>query len=247
MADEDRGRHRRNITSLGTDQHPDVARLRDPLTDVTRKERRLLLGVSMIGITIVTTGLLPKQIQALGITLEPKDQASLLLLLAAVVAYFWVAFAIYAIVDFSRWFLEIQLAQDWEGVTHRAIAAQWTSGIRSAFDFSFPLLLGATSIITLVRGSGAIFIGDEVRRGLSLTAQVLTVLVTLPVVLYLARTWVEYLMLPIGRIVPFRKIAVQLNDADAHALFDFLNGPLEKFVFRSRANGVCQFTPFVAH
>ncbi len=83
-----------------------AAVLRDPLSEVTRKERIYLLGTSMVGIAILKTGLVPTQITALGIEFQEADQDTFLLLLGLVVLYFLVAFIVYAASDFLAW---------WEG------------------------------------------------------------------------------------------------------------------------------------
>jgi len=78
-------------------------RLKDPLSDVTRKERRSLLGVSALGIVMVKTGLVPSKISALGIDFSPTDQKTILRAVAVVVGYFLVAFLVYAASDFFAW------------------------------------------------------------------------------------------------------------------------------------------------
>lgn len=78
-------------------------RLRDPLSEVTRRERRFLLGVSLIGIVLVKSGLIPQKIAGLGIEFTSTDQRSFLLAVLAVVCYFLVAFLIYGSSDFIAW------------------------------------------------------------------------------------------------------------------------------------------------
>jgi hypothetical protein len=78
-------------------------RLGDPLSDVTRKTRLYLLGASTVGVTIVFTGLVPSEIRALGITFARADRRSLLFILSLVIAYFLMAFIIYAASDFLEW------------------------------------------------------------------------------------------------------------------------------------------------
>ena len=75
----------------------------DPLSEETRKARLYLLGASTVGITIVVTGLVPTEIRTLGITFAQADRRSLLFMLALVIAYFLVAFIIYAAADFLAW------------------------------------------------------------------------------------------------------------------------------------------------
>jgi len=73
---------------------------RDPLSPVTRKERLYLLAVSMIGIAVVNTGLVPTKVATFGIELDKPNRSALLTLLALVTAYFFVAFVIYAASDY---------------------------------------------------------------------------------------------------------------------------------------------------
>lgn len=85
------------------DVHPQETLVADPLSSVTRNERRSLLVLSVIGIAIVKTGLVPSKIEALGIEFSPGDQKSLLNILGMVNLYLLVAFSIYALADFIGW------------------------------------------------------------------------------------------------------------------------------------------------
>jgi hypothetical protein len=89
---------------------PDLLRLRDPLSEVTRKERRALLGVSLLGVALVKAGLLPTEISALGVKLAAADQRMLALLLAVVCLYFLIAFLAYAASDFLAWQVSLHAA-----------------------------------------------------------------------------------------------------------------------------------------
>lgn len=71
----------------------------DPLREITREERRALLGVSTASILIAKTGLVPSEIQNLGIKFTPAEQSGLLLGLAVVVTYFLIVFIVYAMTD----------------------------------------------------------------------------------------------------------------------------------------------------
>lgn len=99
----------RGYSRLGASFRPDplvqlrLALLRNPLSEITRKERRTLLAVSALVIALRYSNLVPTQITALGITLSATQQASALLLLGAAVAYFCVAFSTYALSDFVKW------------------------------------------------------------------------------------------------------------------------------------------------
>lgn len=74
----------------------------DPLSEVTRQERKALLGACVIAVSIAAGGLVPEKIEALGITVTPAQERSLLYLLAGVITYFVVGFAIYAASDLNR-------------------------------------------------------------------------------------------------------------------------------------------------
>ena len=82
--------------------------LRDALSDVTRKERRFLLGVSLFGIALSIGGMAPSKIPSLGIEFQLADQRALLIIVAFIVFYFIVAFIIYAASDYLSWKLEIK-------------------------------------------------------------------------------------------------------------------------------------------
>lgn len=90
-----------------TEQDLQQTRLRDALSDVTRKERRHLLGISLLGVALKKTGLVPSKISGLGIEFQNTDQRALLFIVAFVILYFLVAFIIYAFSDFLAWRLAI--------------------------------------------------------------------------------------------------------------------------------------------
>ena len=62
--------------------------LHDPLSEVTRRERRMLLACTLLGVGVVKTGLVPTKIEALGVEFDKTNQQALLFLLALVVGYF---------------------------------------------------------------------------------------------------------------------------------------------------------------
>ena len=77
--------------------------LGDPLADATRKERKMLLGISVLGVALVKTGLVPTKISALGVEFDKTNQQALLGILALLALYFLIAFIIYAAADFLAW------------------------------------------------------------------------------------------------------------------------------------------------
>lgn len=85
------------------ERHQLEAEIVDPLRPVTRKERTSLLAVSTLGVAVAFGGLVPEEINALGIRMSHLNQAVLLAVLLTVVAYYRVAFALYARADIARW------------------------------------------------------------------------------------------------------------------------------------------------
>lgn len=73
-------------------------RLTDPLSEITRKERRNLLAASFIAGFVGYADLVPSEINGLGITFSAIDQSLLLKAGAVVVAYFLLAFGFYGLV-----------------------------------------------------------------------------------------------------------------------------------------------------
>ena len=77
--------------------------VRDPLSEVTRRERRLLLAVSTVCFAVSKAGLVPTKISALGIDFTQSDQKAIFLILGAIVVYLLLTFVAYAAADFIQW------------------------------------------------------------------------------------------------------------------------------------------------
>lgn len=97
---------RRDIHMAAVNEEPVDPRFRDPLSEVTRKERRFLLAISMG--TIVLTSLHEKitkipliEIETDGLSAD--SQQKIMAALAAVILYALVAFVVYAWADFVAW------------------------------------------------------------------------------------------------------------------------------------------------
>jgi len=155
---------------------PAEIRLRDPLSETTRAERRSLLAISVIGLIIVKTGLVPSKISALGIDFSFTDQVFLFRALSAITAYFLLAFVIYAASDLAAWTHAIfsatrerireeqmqELDSDLQqrnirraveheiasrlGPAYSTLRLSVISQIRALFDFLVPVVIGLWSI-----------------------------------------------------------------------------------------------------
>lgn len=77
--------------------------LSDPLSEVSRKERRNLMAASITYIVVMKLGLVPSKISALGIDLSAPAQDAFLGIFSLIVVYFLCAFSLYAIADLMVW------------------------------------------------------------------------------------------------------------------------------------------------
>lgn len=128
---------------------PEQILVQDPLSQVTRSERRSLLGVSAITIIIVKTGLIPTKISALGIEFSATDRSALLGMMGLVVTYFLVAFLVYAISDFVDWRLKFSAAI---GHMKREFRDRVREGYQdTADDYPEPKVRGLVLPMSLVR------------------------------------------------------------------------------------------------
>lgn len=153
-------------------KRPSQIRLQDPLSDVTRAERKMLLGLSAVGLVIARSGLVPSRISALGIEFDRADQSALLGMLAAVIVYFLVAFVVYATSDFVAWRVAFRNAvlssqREYEAQSDDQRAAEdrlrqrlrsghwWAAASRSVsvtravFEFLVPLIIGVFAVYSL--------------------------------------------------------------------------------------------------
>jgi TRAP-type C4-dicarboxylate transport system permease small subunit len=158
---------------MSTLARPSEIRLKDPLSEVTRQERKTLLGVCAIVITIAKTGLIPSKISALGVEFDQTDQRALLHILLFVVIYFSTAFLIYATSDLVAWQVSFHNSVfDWrraralrgpeeEKADEEVIGELQTRGLlwrnlsppvsflRSLFEFVLPLGVALYAVIAL--------------------------------------------------------------------------------------------------
>lgn len=131
--------------------------LKDPLSEVTRKGRRTLLGVSLIGIVMAKAGLMPTKISSLGIEFSQPDKSNLLLIISFIVTYFLLQFLIYSVSDFEIWGDNIHSAlgrqEDRKLIDEMFNILQWRILliiiIRILFEFLFPLIVGFYTICLL--------------------------------------------------------------------------------------------------
>jgi hypothetical protein len=80
--------------------------LSDPLHDVTRKERRFLLGLSFVAVILVETGAFPKEVTALGLKLSSADQIIFIKWFLILIIYATIVFVVYGIADLISWYTQ---------------------------------------------------------------------------------------------------------------------------------------------
>ncbi len=148
-------------------------KVKDPLSEVTRKERRSLLAVSLVALVIVKVGLLPEEITALGIKFAANDKGGLIHILVLTISFYLIAFLIYALSDFITWRLAFisELKNSFkesretlikesaileEDLRVSILKNKWnsvstpTSIIRAIFEFIIPIGVAIYSIVILL-------------------------------------------------------------------------------------------------
>lgn len=86
-----------------TTDNPSEFLLSEPLSELSRKERRILLITSLIGIFVEKAKIIPTKVGALGIEFSTQEQQVIVVLLGSIVVYFLFAFVLYGTNDFLRW------------------------------------------------------------------------------------------------------------------------------------------------
>jgi len=135
-------------------------RLLDPLSKVTRKERRNLLIANSLGFVMIKVGVIPTKISALGIEFSLSDQRALLAFTALLIGYFLISFLLYSATDLIAWRIAIsrtrlnilKISELHTGVDEAevreirrrlmrwALSSRPVSFIRAILDFGFPIV-----------------------------------------------------------------------------------------------------------
>jgi hypothetical protein len=142
--------------------------LQDPIGEETRKSRLYLLGLGMVGIAIVHTGLVPQELTTLGLKFGEANRQALLIILALVVLYYLTAFLLYGTSEFVAWRLAYHRAfveyrrksglqsDDEEAIVFRSyLLARGVSIFRSFFEFILPVLVGSYAVGALIFGAAS--------------------------------------------------------------------------------------------
>lgn len=74
---------------------------KDPLGEVTRRERRSLLIASVLGLIIYFTGMVPEKFEMVGIIFTESQKSYFIIILQLVIIYFILIFSLYAYDDFK--------------------------------------------------------------------------------------------------------------------------------------------------
>ncbi|TMK82452.1 MAG: hypothetical protein E6G47_00325 [Actinobacteria bacterium] len=134
--------------------------LNDPLREVTRKERRSLLGISAIAMLVGWTHarVIPSKIENFGINFTLPDRSVLLWLFFWIVAYYIVAFVAYAATDALKYFHTMDEGAKTLRKQREEEAARSTSlSDATRSEAPWPLLRYVTLIITLVIAGVAMY------------------------------------------------------------------------------------------
>lgn len=157
--------------------NPEGAYVKDPISNVTRKVRKSLLVVSLLGITIPQTALIPTRITTLGVDLTQADQETLYLILSLIIVYFLFSFIVYSISDFIRWRIALlsavreerikfatmtgkegEIIKEHEGQIANSNFEKWVrkysviiSRIRIFLEFGFPIIFAVYATYVVIK------------------------------------------------------------------------------------------------
>ncbi len=143
--------------------------LGDPLSGVTRNERRNLIAASFVVALMSITHAYPKEFVSLGIKIETSDLHYFVWGAIAVVIYFMAAFVVYGVGDYMRtralqyeYDKAVHIAgENWDeddqaelDEMHRSVRSidwvyvygKYFLSVRAFFEFIFPLCCGVTAI-----------------------------------------------------------------------------------------------------
>lgn len=93
----------------------------EPLSEFSRKERRALLGFSVLALMIALCDLIPQKISALGVEITGTQQGYLKWVFFGLIVYFLVAFSISGLQDWLAW----------RGRIHEGLSADMKEGYES--------------------------------------------------------------------------------------------------------------------
>ncbi|KGP01215.1 hypothetical protein JT27_13095 [Alcaligenes faecalis] len=151
----------------------------DPLSPLSRAERRNLLLASFIGFLMSKAGLIPTKLSAFGIELSAPQQSAFFLAAALVIGYFLLAFLAYSVPDLLVWRKKYQgylegveiAARGWtqedqwhhDDLSHSLPNIRWlyrsspvVAYSRLFFDYVLPVLFAGYNIYVLLRlGTGS--------------------------------------------------------------------------------------------
>jgi hypothetical protein len=105
--------------------------LEDPLSKLTRSERRNALIAAAISAVVIHVGVLPTKVTMLGIEFTTPQQNALLVILLVANLYFLLSFLVSAIPDVVRWRKEFQ---DHQESTERK-SHEWSHSDQERYDY----------------------------------------------------------------------------------------------------------------
>jgi hypothetical protein len=164
----------RHTVIRGEAHRPVKEILDDPLGEVARKERRMLLGLALLGVFVGWTGFVPVEVTAFGHRFSVQERLVAMYIFTAMLAYFLVAFLAYAIPDGILYWLAVKerrhaiahppKPKDEEGQGGAPQLAPWpppawlttTFVLRLTVDFIVPALFGGFAIFSMWRGIGLV-------------------------------------------------------------------------------------------
>jgi hypothetical protein len=104
-----------------TNIDPTSARVADPLSEVTRANRKWLLFSSLLGVLFVQAGLVPTRLSLLGTEFKQWEDKNLILVLICVSAFYLVSFVVAAVSDYFSLRMKIFTADTDDDATYELL------------------------------------------------------------------------------------------------------------------------------
>lgn len=116
--------------------------MREPLHETTRKTRRNLLFISLIGFTMTLGGITPKKVDALGIEVTDINKANLLIIAFFIIGYLLLSFSIFVRNDIVNFMIK---------APHMKRHMKSNMLLRLWFEAGLPVIVGAFSLTFLLK------------------------------------------------------------------------------------------------
>jgi hypothetical protein len=106
---------------------PTTARISDPLSPLTRKNRSWLLGISLLGVLFVQVGLIPETLSFFGTEFKQWDNTTLIVVAISVCIFYLISFIVSSMSDYYTYRMKIFSADTLDDQTYEELLHRWAN------------------------------------------------------------------------------------------------------------------------